>query len=61
MRGDRKLEPIKSNSAVYSIYSTAFRSKDQKAVLLHLLCRQLLEGSKPHIGNQPMQVKVIVI
>lgn len=32
MRGDRKLEPIKSNSAVYSIYSTAFRSKDQKAV-----------------------------
>ncbi len=33
MKGDWKLVPIKSNSAVYSIYSTAFQSLDQKAVL----------------------------
>lgn len=32
MRGDWKFIPIKSNSAVYSIYSTAFQSYDQKTV-----------------------------
>ena len=54
MRGDWKLVPIKSNSAVYSTYSTAFQSQDQKAAFTPVY-RQLLEGTKPHIGNQPMQ------
>lgn len=59
MIGDWKFTPIKSNSAVYSTYSTAFQPIDQKAVL-HLLYRQLLEGAKPHISHQLMQDKHIL-